>query len=281
MELYELNPHIRYARHHKVSFSSRQDVSICYDCRIFYFEQAAGSMVVNGEKHAVSHQTAVYVPPAGRYRFNVKFEKDTRVTVMDFDLCCDYHHVKASLGTATPKSFDPALMPAYEPPEELARPIVKRMPKLSSLLSECTEAFNARANHYRERASAMLKLCLLELASGDSLRHTELGKRILEYIHEHYERSTLTNEEIATAFNYHPYHVGRIVKKETGLSLKSYIIHYRLRVAKDLLLTTRCTVSDIAFRTGFCSSAYFTKVFKENTGMTPSAYRRLRLHREI
>ena len=281
MELYELNPHIRYARLHKESFYSTKSTSICYDCRVFFFENITGDIVINGKKHAIVSGTAISLPPASRYHFNISFKKETRITVLDFDLCLDYSHIKSSLGTANTHNFDPSRVLAYDLPAALAAPIVKHLPKLCSLLTECTEGFINRVSLYRERSSAMLKLCLLEIADGDSRQHSELGRQVLEYVHKNCERPSLTNEEIAAAFNYHPYHVSRLVKKETGMALRSYVIDCRLRAAKDLLLTTRYSISDIAFRTGFCSSAYFTKIFKESTGMTPKDYRRRRLHTEI
>jgi len=49
MELYEINPHIRYGRIHKASFKVRTDISICYDARLFFFENTEGTITVNGK----------------------------------------------------------------------------------------------------------------------------------------------------------------------------------------------------------------------------------------
>ncbi len=281
MELYELNPHIRYARLHKESFRVRRSVSICYDCRLFYFENATGSIAIGGERHSIAHGTAIYLPPATHYHFHINFEKDTRIIILDFDLCCEFQHIKSSLGTANDKNFDPSHMPRYDLPFALSAPAVRPMPALAPLLSDCANAFAERRLLYRERASAYLKLCLLHIAEEKAEVNTQLGVRILDYVHKHFEKSNLTNEEIAAVFGYHPYHITRVVKKETGMSLRNYVIHYRLRVAKDLLLTTRHTVAEIAFRTGFCSSAYFSKTFKEHSGLSPKEYRKIHLHTEI
>ena len=85
--------------------------------------------------------------------------------------------------------------------------------------------------------------------------------------------SSLTNTDISRAFNYNPYHLSNIMKKQTGKSLHKYLISYRLDKAKDYLLNTQLDIDDISWKTGFCTSAYFIKIFRDNVGMTPKKYR--------
>ncbi|MCF8225116.1 MAG: AraC family transcriptional regulator [Bacteroidales bacterium] len=59
----------------------------------------------------------------------------------------------------------------------------------------------------------------------------------------------------------------------TGFSPVQYIIHLRLRSAKELLYNTDLTVKEIASRTGFSSSYYFIRLFREKIGMTPRVFR--------
>lgn len=54
-----------------------------------------------------------------------------------------------------------------------------------------------------------------------------------------------------------------------------YLIHYRIEQAKRLLREKTDPVTQIAFQCGFQSSAYFTKVFRQQQGMTPKEFRRL------
>jgi AraC-like DNA-binding protein len=59
----------------------------------------------------------------------------------------------------------------------------------------------------------------------------------------------------------------------TGFSPSQYIIHLRLRSAKELLYNTNLTVKEVASKSGFNSSYYFIRMFKEKVGTTPRAYR--------
>lgn len=283
MNLNELNPHIRHAANvHMQYLRTKKDISVCYDCRIFFFENASGNMTINGEKYAVSHQTAVFLPPEQKYKFNILIDKETKIIVINFDLTSEYSHIKSSLGTANLQNFDPSITPKYSLPLELSNPIIKILPQIYVPLKQCTNNFLIQGSFFRERSSALLKLCLLEFADINSLnKRSELCDKILEYVHKNYSQTTLTNEEIAEILNYHPYHINRVVKRETGKSLKSYIINYRIQKAKELLLATNYNISEISFQTGFCSSAYFTKIFNEKNGITPKEYRRLHLHTEI
>lgn len=282
MELYELNPHIRYARIHKTSFSVRKETSICYDARLFFFENAEGTLALENEKYNISSKTAIYLPPLQHYRFSIDFTAETRVIILDFDLLSSFAHIKGSLGTANPQNFDPTRAPSYELPSELAAPIVRFLPEIDAPLTQCANDYMMKNPLYRERASAYLKLCLLTLVSqNNKYAHSELVERILRYIHENYADASLNNESIAEQFNYHSYHLNRVMKKETGRSLRAYIIYYRLEMAKNYLLTTQLNVSEIAFHTGFCSVAHFIKIFREKLGVTPKDYRKNRLHTEI
>jgi len=61
-----------------------------------------------------------------------------------------------------------------------------------------------------------------------------------------------------------------------GMSPMDYLKQCRIKLAKDLLITTELTITDIAFQAGFGSSQYFATVFKKETGETPINYKRER-----
>ena len=61
----------------------------------------------------------------------------------------------------------------------------------------------------------------------------------------------------------------RRLKKLTGLSTSHYIRSLRLEMAKNLLETTNYNISEVAFKVGFSSASYFSKVFKSQYGHAP------------
>lgn len=66
-----------------------------------------------------------------------------------------------------------------------------------------------------------------------------------------------------------------MLKKETGKSTKEHIDSYIVRKAKNILLSSNQSVSEIAFGLGFEYPQSFTRMFKKKTGMSPNEYRQV------
>lgn len=58
------------------------------------------------------------------------------------------------------------------------------------------------------------------------------------------------------------------------MTVVSYINHLRIEAAKQLLASTDSSASEIAWQVGFESPKYFHRIFKAETGESPSAFRR-------
>lgn len=78
---------------------------------------------------------------------------------------------------------------------------------------------------------------------------------------------------ITAIFHYNQQYLGRLFKKETGLSIREYVLQQRLERAKLLLEDTNDTVIGIANRVGFNNITYFNRQFKSRYGITPSRSR--------
>jgi AraC-like DNA-binding protein len=66
-----------------------------------------------------------------------------------------------------------------------------------------------------------------------------------------------------------------LLKKETGMNAQDHIHYYLIEEAKNILLNTNNSVSEIAYSLGFEYPQYFSKLFKQKTGTTPIEYRTL------
>ncbi|MBO7736807.1 MAG: helix-turn-helix transcriptional regulator, partial [Clostridia bacterium] len=64
-----------------------------------------------------------------------------------------------------------------------------------------------------------------------------------------------------------------VIKEKRGMTLRQYVIAYRLRLAKSLLRYTTKTVAEIAEEAGFTDASYFTKTFRATFGETPKEWR--------
>ena len=110
---------------------------------------------------------------------------------------------------------------------------------------------------------------LLKSREGD----TSIVRTVQDYI-EHNLDKEMTREDLAQMVHLNQDYLARIFKKETGDSLMNYITGKRVEAAKQYLLKTGESVNTIAMRVGYDNFSYFTKIFKDRTGMTPKDYRR-------
>lgn len=72
-----------------------------------------------------------------------------------------------------------------------------------------------------------------------------------------------------------PNYFGDLVKRETGKTAQEYIQNKIASVAKEWILGTDKTISEIAYELGFQYSQHFNRVFKRSVGCTPNEYRKM------
>jgi AraC family transcriptional regulator, L-rhamnose operon regulatory protein RhaS len=98
---------------------------------------------------------------------------------------------------------------------------------------------------------------------------------ILVYIREnihHPER--LSIGKLAARFHYAPTYLGIFFRKQTGESLKQYMIKHKLRLIETRLLYSNESLSSIAHEFNFSDESHFTKLFRKYNGVTPGTFRK-------
>ena len=84
-----------------------------------------------------------------------------------------------------------------------------------------------------------------------------------------------TVKYFADKVNLSPNYFGDLVKKETGRTAQEYIQNKLVAIAKEEILGSDKSVSEIAYQLGFQYPQHFTRIFKKSVGHTPSVYREL------
>jgi len=82
-----------------------------------------------------------------------------------------------------------------------------------------------------------------------------------------------TVKQCAEKVNLSPNYLSDLLKKETGKSTQDHIHYHVLEEAKNLLLSSDNSVSQIAYSLGFEYPQYFSKIFKKKIGVSPLEYR--------
>jgi len=101
----------------------------------------------------------------------------------------------------------------------------------------------------------------------------ERFKPLLEHLEVHFA-DKITIEEAAKSVNLNPYHFCKTFKKLTGRTFVDYVNVCRMDEAERLLRETHLTVTEIAGMAGCDNPNYFTKLYKQYKGLTPSQARK-------
>ena len=111
---------------------------------------------------------------------------------------------------------------------------------------------------------------LLERKPEGSEQNMEL--EVKKYIKDHMSDS-ISVANIADELHFNPQYLMRSFKNKTGLSIVEYITQERLNTAKRILKKTDLPVKAVSSMVGYEDYAYFTRVFKKETGESPTTYR--------
>ena len=91
----------------------------------------------------------------------------------------------------------------------------------------------------------------------------------IEYLHRHYARD-LSIADLARRFGCSERHFNRVFRQHTGIAPVRYLRRIRIENARKLMAYTRLTVAEVAGMVGYDDPAYFSRVFRAETGTVPS-----------
>jgi len=84
-----------------------------------------------------------------------------------------------------------------------------------------------------------------------------------------------TVQYFADKLTFSPNYLSDLIRKGTDKSILEHIHYHVIELAKNRLLNSNSSVSEIAYELGFEYSQYFSRLFKSKVGKTPSEYRNL------
>lgn len=99
-----------------------------------------------------------------------------------------------------------------------------------------------------------------------------LADLVREHIESHYTESTLTLSSTAEALGYNAKYVSRIFREQVGVTFSDYIRNSRIQYAVFLMEQGITAIKNVAFLVGYRDPFYFSNVFRETTGISPSEF---------
>lgn len=96
-------------------------------------------------------------------------------------------------------------------------------------------------------------------------------KEMVSVIEENYGMR-LGLDGFSDRFRLTPEYLSNLFAKETGMTFSNYLKKVRIEKAKELILNTDMKIYEVAYSVGYPDQKYFSKVFKEYTGVSAKQY---------
>lgn len=129
-----------------------------------------------------------------------------------------------------------------------------------------------------EELRKLMLLTVSEISDALDERKNCINSSVIEmskkYIEEHYMED-ISLDSIAGVFFFNASYFSNLFKSETNICFCDYLQRVRMDKAKELLMSNKYKVYEVANLVGYQDSKYFNRIFKKEFGATPDEYRRL------
>jgi len=123
----------------------------------------------------------------------------------------------------------------------------------------------------------LLAMCQDEAEPAQEMIYEKQAENIAEQVDlylNRFFRNNITVEDIASSVNISYRHLARLYKNARGMTFAERLRTIRLDHAKQALISTSMPIKQIATEFGFSNEYYFATLFRKNTGLSPSEYRK-------
>lgn len=173
-----------------------------------------------------------------------------------------------------PHPDDPRQLQSVTDSQHLYFPAEATLPYASAKCQQICSAFRSTHVLHRWRAQIDAIELLFEVATAKekcTLQQEDGLVRARNYIADHPQQAH-TLEQLSQIAGLSAKHFSDVFKKTYGQSPHEYMTEIRLTQAKQLMLRSGYKLKDIAHEVGYRDEFYFSRVFKKETGVSPSTY---------
>lgn len=103
-------------------------------------------------------------------------------------------------------------------------------------------------------------------------KQNELSVKIKKYINDHFSNPGLSMADIAEELGYDKKYLSAAFKAQQGVTFTEYLRNVRIRHAAFLFEEGIENVKSVALLSGFSDALYFSRIFKNETGISPTDY---------
>lgn len=139
---------------------------------------------------------------------------------------------------------------------------------------ELIERVKEAISNSRKRRENEESDCVQLITKTEGQKFAKIKRRMEQYVERHYMEE-ISAYSAAEQMNYSEAYFCKLFKEYFGMSFVSYLAKYRINEAKKLIESSNLAIKEIGKICGYPDPCYFTRVFKKETGYTPSEYRNL------
>lgn len=121
---------------------------------------------------------------------------------------------------------------------------------------------------------------IANVGGNKSGKYSYITNKCIEYIKSSYKKN-ITLADAAEYVQISKSYLSLLFKQETGINFSNFLTGYRIEKSKKLIKETNYKIYEIAEKIGFDNPYYFSKVFKEITGITCKEYKRLNMQSSL
>jgi AraC family transcriptional regulator, transcriptional activator of pobA len=256
-------------RHFQVTYPHRHDF---YE--VLYLSNGSGFHIIDSNKYEIKPPCIFFLSPGQAHRLELSSDIDGFIFLFTAEFYLVNQNNKNKL-LEFPFFFsvsqnNPPLLIQEKSDDDFLRMLLQK---------GLNEFGKEDASH--ETIHAILELLLLtcndlypeELISVQKGKGQIFVKNFLKLIEENYQKN-LSITEYAKMLAVSPNHLTQLVKQITGKTSLELLQEKLIVETKRLLIHTNLTVSEISDMMNFDDQSYFTKYFKNKTGITPLQYRK-------
>ncbi len=100
----------------------------------------------------------------------------------------------------------------------------------------------------------------------------DIALKTKKYIDDNFSHPKLSLELLSNELSYSPKYISSTFKKKFNVGISEYLNTIRIQNACTLMHQGFSSISDVSNQCGYVDSQYFSKVFKQKTGLSPKAY---------
>lgn len=243
----------------KPHVSSRSDLQ---SYLFIIVEKGSGMLKYNGREYELTKGSCVFIDC--RKPYSHQPDPDDLWTL---SWCHFYGPTVASIYN---KYCERGGRPSFEPSD--TRPFAD---VLGDLISLSKSSEHMRDMLINEKLSTLLRLIMAESWHPEDKALPVKKASVLvvkTYLDENYE-SKISLDSLCAKFFISKHYLTHSFKEQFGMTITSYLLSVRITHAKQLLRFTNKSVEEIGYEVGIGAPHYFSRVFKEVEGVSPTVYR--------